>query len=153
MCLFNTTITQISNLYTKYTLRAFSTLFVYIISLLIVIVPSDAQAPPTTSNTTIVRSPVDGNITIRFKSPPIGTCTTVFEKQKQYTGYVTLPPFTLAPVQQNYTVNTFFWFVEARTNPSTAPLTVWINGGRLLCITSIKQAYEISCSYPIDRFY
>ncbi|KAL8990839.1 MAG: hypothetical protein Q9177_000605 [Variospora cf. flavescens] len=59
----------------------------------------------------------------------MGTCTTVFPTQKQYTGYVSLPPHKLAPVQQNYHVNTFFWFIEARTNASSAPLTVFINGG------------------------
>jgi len=72
---------------------------------------------------------VNGNITISFKSPTIGTCTTVFSTQKQYTGYVQIPPFTLAPIQQDYSINTFFWFVEARNNPETAPLTIYINGG------------------------
>ena len=61
--------------------------------------------------------------------PPVGTCTTAFPTQKQYTGYVSLPPFTLAPIQQNYSINTFFWFFEARTNASTAPLTIFLNGG------------------------
>lgn len=78
---------------------------------------------------TTIQSPVDGDIVIRFKSPPVGTCTTIFPTQKQYTGYVSLPPHKLAPIQQNYYVNTFFWFVEARTNASTAPLTIFINGG------------------------
>ena len=78
---------------------------------------------------TTLHSPVNGNITIRFKSPPTGTCTTAFPTQKQYTGYVSLPPFTLSPIQQNYSINTFFWFFEARTDSSTAPLTVYINGG------------------------
>ncbi|KAL8697357.1 MAG: hypothetical protein Q9201_007159 [Fulgogasparrea decipioides] len=59
----------------------------------------------------------------------MGTCTTVFPTQKQYTGYISLPPHKLAPIQQSYYVNTFFWFIEARTNASTAPLTVFINGG------------------------
>jgi len=36
---------------------------------------------------------------------------------------------TLAPVQQNYSINTFFWFVEARNNPESAPLTIYLNGG------------------------
>ena len=81
------------------------------------------------SDFTVVQSPVNSNITISFKSPPVGTCTTVFPSQKQYTGYVSLPPFTLAPIQQNYSINTFFWFTEARTDASTAPLTIYINGG------------------------
>ncbi|KAL8655480.1 MAG: hypothetical protein Q9210_000838 [Variospora velana] len=84
---------------------------------------------PLTVEVTTVQSPVDEDIVIRFKSPPMGTCTTVFPTQKQYTGYVSLPPHKLAPVQQNYHVNTFFWFIEARSNASSAPLTVFINGG------------------------
>ncbi|RMZ91769.1 hypothetical protein DV736_g1021, partial [Chaetothyriales sp. CBS 134916] len=78
---------------------------------------------------TTVTSPVDGNITIRYKSPSVGTCTTVFSTQKQYTGYVSLPPNTLSPTQGNYSINTFFWFIEARQGPEDAPLTVFINGG------------------------
>ncbi|KAI4789895.1 alpha/beta-hydrolase, partial [Aureobasidium sp. EXF-8845] len=62
-------------------------------------------------------------------TPPAGTCTTAFSTQKQFTGYIGLPPFTLQPIQQNYSINTFFWFTEARQNPETAPLTIWINGG------------------------
>ncbi|KAL9036980.1 MAG: hypothetical protein Q9214_005896, partial [Letrouitia sp. 1 TL-2023] len=81
------------------------------------------------SNITTIRSPIDEDITVRFKTPPPGTCTTVFPTQKQYTGYVTLPPFKLAPIQQDYFVNTFFWFIEARINPSSAPLTIFLNGG------------------------
>lgn len=92
---------------------------------------SSCQYPPPRdySNITIIRSPVDSNITLSIKSPPLGTCTTVFPTQKQYTGYVSLPPFTLAPIQQNYSINTFFWFIEARTNASTSPLTIYLNGG------------------------
>ncbi|KAL8908058.1 MAG: hypothetical protein Q9207_001037 [Kuettlingeria erythrocarpa] len=78
---------------------------------------------------TTVRSPADRDIAIHFKTPPVGTCTTVFTTQKQFTGYVSLPPHKLAPIQQDYYVNTFFWFVEARTNASSAPLTIFINGG------------------------
>ena len=93
---------------------------------------SFAQFPPRIEPSTdfiTIPSPVDGNITIRFRQPQVGTCTTAFSEQKQYTGYITLPPHHLAPIQSNYTINTFFWFIEARTNPSTAPLTVFLNGG------------------------
>lgn len=87
--------------------------------------------PPASSHNgfTTIQSPIDKDIVIRFKTPPLGTCTTVFPSQKQYTGYVTLPPHTLAPIQQSYPINTFFWFIEARTSPHTAPLTIYINGG------------------------
>ncbi|KAL9027723.1 MAG: hypothetical protein Q9196_003796 [Gyalolechia fulgens] len=87
------------------------------------------SSSPLIGNITTIRSPVDEDIVLRFKSPPVGTCTTVFPTQKQYTGYIALPPHKLAPIQQNYFVNTFFWFIEARTNASTAPLTIFLNGG------------------------
>ena len=32
-------------------------------------------------------------------------------------------------VTQNYSISTFFWFFEARTDPANAPLSIWINGG------------------------
>jgi carboxypeptidase C (cathepsin A) len=86
-------------------------------------------APPSSDALTVLTSPVDGNITVSYKSPPVGTCTTVFSTQKQYTGYVTLPPNILNPSQGNYTINTFFWFIEARQLPETAPLTIFMNGG------------------------
>jgi len=54
---------------------------------------------------------------------------TAFPKQQQYTGYISLPKYKLAPIRQNYSINTFFWFIEARTSPSTAPLTLFLNGG------------------------
>ena len=78
---------------------------------------------------TVLTSPVDGNITVSYKSPPVGTCTTVFSTQKQYTGYVSLPPLVVSPSQGNYSINTFFWFIEARQLPETAPLTIYMNGG------------------------
>lgn len=81
------------------------------------------------SSATTVQSPLNANISISFQTPPYGTCTTVFGTQKQYTGYVTLPPNVLSPSQGNYTINTFFWFIEARQLPETAPLTIFINGG------------------------
>jgi carboxypeptidase C (cathepsin A) len=77
-----------------------------------------AQYPPI-SNLTTIKSPVDGNITISYKSPPQGTCQTVFDSQQQYTGWVHIPG--------NYSTNTFFWFIAAR-DPTTQ-LTIWLNGG------------------------
>lgn len=77
-----------------------------------------AQYPPKSNLTTIV-SPVDGNITISYKSPPKGTCATAFDTQKQYTGWVNIPG--------DYPSNIFFWFIEGRD--PTDHLTVWLNGG------------------------
>ena len=77
-----------------------------------------AQYPPVSNLTTIV-SPVDGNITISYKTPPQGTCQTVFDTQQQYTGWVHIPG--------NYSTNTFFWFIGARD--PTDQLTIWLNGG------------------------
>ncbi|PBP27956.1 serine carboxypeptidase [Diplocarpon rosae] len=78
-----------------------------------------AQYPPVAANVTTIKSPVDGNITISYKSPPAGTCETAFPTQQQYTGWVHLP----GP----YSTNLFFWFVGARDN--TDQLTIWLNGG------------------------
>jgi carboxypeptidase C (cathepsin A) len=87
------------------------------------------QFPLPVTYDAILTSPINPNITISYKQPTPGTCATVFATQKQYSGYVNLPPFTLAPYQQNYSINTFFWFFESRENPETAPLTIWLNGG------------------------
>ena len=50
-----------------------------------------------------------------------------------YAGYITFPPDTLttgpASFPQNYSISTFFWFFEARTDPANAPLSLWMNGG------------------------
>lgn len=91
-----------------------------------------AQYPPVVSNSsdlTVIKSPVNENITISFKSPPLGTCTTIFSTQKQYTGYVNIPPDDVVVAPNEYPINAFFWFIEARQTPGTAPLTVFMNGG------------------------
>lgn len=93
------------------------------------ILTAHAQYPPPPSYQNILTSPLDSNITVAYKQPDAGTCTTAFSTQKQYTGYIGIPPYTLAPIQQNYSINTFFWFVEARQLPEAAPLTIWLNGG------------------------
>ena len=87
------------------------------------------QFPLPVTYDTVIKSPVDPSITVSYKEPDADTCATAFGSQKQYSGYVNLPPFTLEPFQQDYSINTFFWFFEARDNPETAPLTIWLNGG------------------------
>lgn len=87
------------------------------------------QSPLPVTYDAVLKSPINPNITISYKKPESSTCTTAFPSQKQYTGYVSLPPSTLEPYQQDYPINTFFWFFEARNNPNTAPLTIWLNGG------------------------
>jgi hypothetical protein len=47
---------------------------------------------------------------------------------KSYAGYVRLPPSVLSDVG-NYTINTFFWYFEARNNPRNAPLSIYLAGG------------------------
>jgi carboxypeptidase C (cathepsin A) len=103
----------------------------FTLSWLLFSTPGRTEFPPPISSDsmTVLASPIDGNITISYKSPPVGTCTTVFSTQKQYTGYVSLPPNILSPSQGNYSINTFFWFIEARQLPETAPLTIYMNGG------------------------
>lgn len=91
--------------------------------------PVDAQYPPPSDFPNVLSSPVDSSVTVAYKQPTNGTCTTAFTTQKQYTGYIGIPPYTLAPIQQNYSLNTFFWFIEARQTPESAPLTIWLNGG------------------------
>ena len=59
------------------------------------------------------------NITVRYKQVPAGICE-LDPKVKSFSGY--------ADVEENQHI--FWWFFEARTvDPTTAPLTVWINGG------------------------
>src|ERR1700761_975811 len=93
--------------------------------------PSSAVAhyPPPVTYSHSLKSSLNPAISISYKEPAAGTCMTALSTQKQYTGYTTLPPYPLKPIQQNYTINTFFWFVEARENVSTAPLTIWLSGG------------------------
>ncbi|KAF2815228.1 peptidase S10, serine carboxypeptidase [Mytilinidion resinicola] len=56
---------------------------------------------------------------IRYKQPgKEGICETK-EGVDDYSGYISL----------NEKENMFFWFFEARENPSEKPLTLWLNGG------------------------
>ncbi|KAK3675894.1 hypothetical protein LTR78_004086 [Recurvomyces mirabilis] len=100
-----------------------------LLALVACFVLAEAQYPPPASYQNILNSSLNPKITVAYKQPDAGTCTTAFSTQKQYTGYIGLPPYTLAPIQQDYSINTFFWFVESRQVPETSPLTIWLNGG------------------------
>ncbi|EFQ32467.1 serine carboxypeptidase [Colletotrichum graminicola M1.001] len=88
-----------------------------------------AQFPPTPEGIKVLKSKLHENVTISYKEP--GICETT-PGVKSYAGYVRLPPGTLDDVDgeaQDYPVNTFFWFFEARKAPENAPLAIWLNGG------------------------
>ncbi|KAJ9142379.1 Carboxypeptidase [Pleurostoma richardsiae] len=75
-------------------------------------------APLAATNLTTFSSPVDPGITVTYKTP-VNACTTAFDTQQQYTGWVSIPG--------SFPTNIFFWFVASRE--PTTELTVWINGG------------------------
>lgn len=82
------------------------------------IIPSAvAQFVATPSNFTSATG--YAGIPVRYKEVPTGICE-LDPDVKSYSGY--------ADVDENQHI--FFWFFEARNvDPSTAPLTLWINGG------------------------
>ncbi|ROT36136.1 carboxypeptidase S1 [Sodiomyces alkalinus F11] len=90
--------------------------------------PSAAQFPPEPEDVTVLQSRFDERITISFKQP--GICETT-PGVKSYAGYIHLPPGTIDGLgqDQDYPINTFFWFFEAREDPENAPLSIWMNGG------------------------
>ncbi|KAK7991745.1 serine carboxypeptidase [Apiospora saccharicola] len=75
-------------------------------------------------NLTTIASPLDPNITISYKVPN-GACTTAFETQEQYTGWVNVSAASSSG--GDYPTNIFFWFIGARE--PTSALTIWLNGG------------------------
>ncbi|KAI9841936.1 MAG: hypothetical protein M1838_003343 [Thelocarpon superellum] len=78
---------------------------------------SPRQLPANATGVKTITTP--GNATIRYKNPGAeGVCETT-PGVNSYSGYIDLAP----------DVHTFFWFFEARESPSTAPLTLWLNGG------------------------
>lgn len=59
------------------------------------------------------------NVTVRYTEVPTGICE-LDPNVKSFSGYADVSP----------NEHIFFWFFEARnSDPTTAPLTVWINGG------------------------
>lgn len=71
-----------------------------------------------------------GLTTNQFTTLQPGICETT-PGVKSYAGYIHLPPGELADLdeEQDYPINTFFWFFEARKDPENAPLSIWLNGG------------------------
>ncbi|KAI7557489.1 Carboxypeptidase S1, partial [Hortaea werneckii] len=87
-----------------------------------------AQFPPEPEGIKVLRSKFDNNVTISYKETDI--CETT-PGVHSYAGYVNLPPGSLADLGEanDYPINTFFWFFEARKDPLNAPLSIWMNGG------------------------
>ncbi|XXG97922.1 hypothetical protein Hte_004238 [Hypoxylon texense] len=96
------------------------------IGIFMLALPVRAQFPPTPKNVTVLKSRFGDGVTISYKEP--GICETT---AKSFAGYVHLPPGSLADLgeDQEYPINTFFWFFEARNDPENAPLSIWLNGG------------------------
>jgi hypothetical protein len=93
------------------------------------------QIPADPTGVITISSP--GGVQIRYKEP--GICETTPEV-KSYSGYVDLDAET----------HIFFWFFEARQNPSEAPITLWLTGGPgddSLLATFLGEC--VSCSYSI----
>ncbi|KAI4924239.1 uncharacterized protein J4E92_007320 [Alternaria infectoria] len=77
----------------------------------------ERQVPADPTGVTTITSAAGAKIT--YKQPgKAGVCETT-EGVDDYAGYISLNP----------TTNMFFWFFEARENPSEKPLTLWLNGG------------------------
>ncbi|EZG06277.1 hypothetical protein H106_04063 [Trichophyton rubrum CBS 735.88] len=83
--------------------------------------------PPPVKGVTVVKSKFDENVKITYKENDI--CETT-QGVRSFTGHVHLPPDNDDfGVYRNYSINTFFWFFEAREDPKNAPLSIWLNGG------------------------
>ncbi|KAJ4139980.1 hypothetical protein NW768_001330 [Fusarium equiseti] len=102
--------------------RLFSLLYIRLLFVFILVSPSSSQFLPSFNakarNLTVVHSPANQDVTVSYKTPD-DVCSTAFDSQKQYTGWVSVPG--------DYPTNLFFWFVEARE--PTDSLTIWLNGG------------------------
>ncbi|KAI1434959.1 carboxypeptidase S1 [Xylaria sp. CBS 124048] len=87
-----------------------------------------AQFPPKPEGLKVIDSKFGNGVKISYKEPHI--CETT-PGVKSYSGYVHLPPGSLEDLGevQDYAINTFFWFFEARKDPQNAPLSIWLNGG------------------------
>ncbi|KAH9874888.1 hypothetical protein J1614_004375, partial [Plenodomus biglobosus] len=86
-----------------------------------------AQFPAQPVGLKVLESRFGDGVTITYKQNSL--CETT-PGVKSYSGHVHLPPGTADLGQgQDYPINTFFWFFEAREDPANAPLVIWLNGG------------------------
>lgn len=112
-----------------------------ILGLLITLIDVQAQFPTAPDDTILESKSADG-VYISFKKVGIffqahtGGYIAPGDLEeipgvKSHSGYVHLPPGTLADLNetQDYPINTFFWFFEARNDPHNAPLVIWMNDG------------------------
>ncbi|KAM7196849.1 alpha/beta-hydrolase [Rhypophila sp. PSN 637] len=84
---------------------------------------ASAQAANGSDITTVNSTAVPGAY-LTYKQTTV--CETT-PNVKSYSGYVHLPPNTVPG--QDYEIHTYFWFFESRKDASTAPLTLWLQGG------------------------
>ncbi|KAK4466023.1 Alpha/Beta hydrolase protein [Cladorrhinum samala] len=81
---------------------------------------------PTPEHTTIVASEKYPGASISYKQTHI--CETT-PGVKAYSGYVHLPSTQLEDVPASFNISLFFWYFEARNNPSSAPVSIYSGGG------------------------
>jgi carboxypeptidase C (cathepsin A) len=105
-----------------------------------------AGLPPKPEGVTTLQSKFHPGVTISYKQPEICETTkgwvhvgthrrlrtlTAINSVRSFSGYVHLPANAINETheRQDYPINTFFWFFEARKDPENAPLAIWLNGG------------------------
>lgn len=89
--------------------------FAIIFSYLLAATSAQFVTPPSNLTTAVGYA----NVSVRYTQVPAGICE-LDPDVKSFSGYA-----DVAPNQ-----HIFWWFFEARNqDPTTAPLTVWINGG------------------------
>lgn len=62
---------------------------------------------------------------------------------KQYSGYM--------PLGDEDETALFFWFVESQTNPTTDPLTLWLNGGPGSSSIAFGFWTEVFCIFCLEN--
>lgn len=108
--------------------RALQGTLLSLVTILSTLQPADAQYfPSAPQNIQTLQSKFGNGVEISYKEP--GICETT-PGVKSFSGYVKLPMGILREdgIEDNYTINTFFWFFESRKDPGNAPLSIWMNG-------------------------